>query len=81
MVQGNKSGAYGECNMNSNNVGKYQVLRTLNDFDQALIEVYGLNMTDARITRYEALAAVESAQGVRPAVLQIGRSRGWIQAA
>lgn len=62
----------------TSNVGKFAVLKALNDFDQALIDLFGRNMTDAHITRYEALAAIESAQNVRSAALLLGQQRGWV---
>jgi hypothetical protein len=64
--------------MNTSNIGKFQILKTLNDFDSALIELYGLNMTDAHITRYEALAVIESTQGARSAAVLLGEQKGWV---
>ncbi len=64
--------------MTTNNVGKFQILKTLNDFDSTLIELYGLNMTDAHITRFEALAAIESTHGVRAAAVLLGQREGWV---
>jgi hypothetical protein len=61
----------------SSNVGKFAALKTLNAFDSALIEMFGRNMTDAHITRYEALAAIEATQGVHAAALLLGQQRGW----
>lgn len=63
--------------MNTSAVGKFQVLRVLNEFDNHLIELFGRNMTDARITRYEALAAIESTEGVRLAATMLGLRNGW----
>ena len=62
--------------MNINKVGKYEALKIVNEFDSALIELYGINMTDARITRYEALATIEETQCVRTAAERFGAARG-----
>lgn len=62
--------------MNINKVGKFEALKIVNEFDSALIELYGINMTDARITRYEALATIEETQCVRKAVERFGAARG-----
>jgi hypothetical protein len=43
--------------MDMSKVGKFESLKIVNEFDRALIELYGINMTDARITRYEALSS------------------------
>jgi hypothetical protein len=64
--------------MNTSAVGKFQVLRVLNEFDNHLIELFGRNMTDARITRYEALAVIESMQEVRSAAASLGLHKGWM---
>ena len=62
--------------MSFNKVGKFEGMKIVKEFDQTLIELYGVNMTDAGITRFEALSAVEQAEGVREAVEVIGRKRG-----
>ncbi len=46
------------------------------EFDKALIELFGINMTDARITRYEALSSIEEAQCARKAAELFGSQRG-----
>jgi len=45
--------------MNMNHVGKFEGLRIINEFDKTLIELYGINMTDARITRFEVLSSYD----------------------
>jgi len=45
--------------MNMNRIGKFQTRSLLNEFDAALIRLYGRNMLDASISRYEALEACE----------------------
>jgi hypothetical protein len=41
--------------MNMNNIGKFAMREIVNEFDAALIRLYGVNMLDAAISRYEAL--------------------------
>jgi hypothetical protein len=62
--------------MNINKVGKFEALKIVNEFDNALIELYGINMTDARITRYEALSTIEETRCVRKAAELFGAQRG-----
>lgn len=62
--------------MNINKVGKFEALKIVNEFDSALIEMFGINMTDARITRYEVLSSIEDACCVRKAAERFGRQRG-----
>lgn len=62
--------------MSFNRVGKFEGMKIVKEFDQTLIELYGVNMTDAEITRFEALTAVSHASSVRAAVEAIGTKRG-----
>jgi hypothetical protein len=62
--------------MDINKVGKFEALKIVNEFDNALIELYGINMTDARITRYEALSTIEETRCVRKAAELFGAQRG-----
>lgn len=62
--------------MDFNRVGKFEALKIINDFDAALIELYGINMTDARITRYEVLNAYEKTGCPRKAAELFGQQRG-----
>jgi hypothetical protein len=41
--------------MDMNHIGKFEMLKALNEFDAALIRLFGVNMLDAAISRYEAL--------------------------
>lgn len=59
-----------------NRIGKFEALKIVNEFDRTLIEMFGINMTDARITRYEALAAIAEAGSVRKAAESFGQRRG-----
>lgn len=45
--------------MEINRVGKFEVRRIINEFDAALIRSYGVNMLDVKITRQQALLAIE----------------------
>lgn len=70
-----------EIAMNINKVGKFEALKIVNEFDSALIELYGINMTDARITRYEVLATIEETHCVRKAAERFGAQRGMARLA
>lgn len=63
--------------MNMNRVGKFETLKIMNEFDQALIEKYGVNMTDAHITRYEALTAYEKTGSASQAAALLAEQRGF----
>ncbi len=62
--------------MNMNKVGKFEGLRIVNEFDKALIELYGINMTDARITRYEVLSSYDETGCPRKSAQNFGLSKG-----
>lgn len=62
--------------MNMSKIGKFESLKIVNEFDQALIELYGINMTDARVTRYEVLACYDEAGCARKAAERFGMQRG-----
>lgn len=62
-------------------VGKFEARKLIADFDGLLIQIYGRNMTDARITRDEAILAIKSAPSIREAVESLGASRGLQRAA
>jgi hypothetical protein len=62
-------------------VGKFEARKLIADFDGLLIQIYGRNMTDARITRDEAILAIKSAPSVREAVESLGTARGLQRAA
>ena len=62
--------------MNMNKVGKFEGLRIVNEFDKALIELYGINMTDARITRYEVLSSYDVTGCPHKSAQNFGLSKG-----
>jgi len=62
--------------MDMNRIGKFEMLRLVNEFDAALIQLFGVNMLDAAITRYEALGAVNELDCPRTAAQVYGLRRG-----
>ncbi len=62
--------------MNMSNVGKFESLKIVNAFDKALIDLYGINMTDARITRYEVLVSYGETGCPTQSAREFGRKRG-----
>jgi hypothetical protein len=62
--------------MDLNRVGKFEALKIVNDFDLALIEMFGLNMTDARIMRLDALTAYAETGSIKKAAEMMGLQRG-----
>ncbi len=62
--------------MSFNRIGKFEGAKIVNDFDKALIELYGVNMTDAKITRVEVLHTVAETQCARKAAEALGVRRG-----
>ena len=46
--------------MNMNRIGKFEMRQLINEFDATLIRLYGQNMCDASISRYEALEACQA---------------------
>jgi hypothetical protein len=67
--------------MNMSKIGKFESLKIVNEFDQALIELFGINMTDARVTRYEVLASYDELGCARKAAEQFGLQRGMSRVA
>lgn len=64
--------------MSINRVGKFEARKIVNEFDSALIELFGVNMSDAGITRFDALAATEETQSVRKAAEMFGTRKGLV---
>ena len=67
--------------MNMSQIGKFESLRIINEFDRALIEMFGINMTDARITRYEVLASLDESGCALKAAESFGLMRGMTRLA
>ncbi len=59
-----------------NKVGKFETLKIINEVDKALIEIFGINMTDAKLTRYEVLASYGETGSARRSAEQLGEMRG-----
>lgn len=62
--------------MTLNNIGKYEMREIVNEFDATLIRLFGLNMLDADISRYQALDAFNEFHCPRKAAEVIGNRRG-----
>jgi hypothetical protein len=59
-------------------VGKFETRLKVNEFDTALIDLFGINMTDAGISRFDALTLIDEAGGdVRKAAALAGDKRGF----
>ncbi len=59
-----------------NRVGKFEARKLIEEFDRALIEIFGVNMSDAGITRMDALSAIEETQNTRKAAEISGTRKG-----
>jgi hypothetical protein len=57
-------------------VGKFETRLKVNEFDTALIDLFGINMTDAGISRFEALSLIDETGDVREAAELVGSRRG-----
>lgn len=62
--------------MSTNRVGKFEARKIVNEFDAALIELFGVNMSDAGISRFDALSAVEETHSARKAAEILGIRKG-----
>lgn len=62
-------------------IGKFEARKLIADFDALLIDRYGVNMTDARVSRHEALTAIAAEGSAAKAVDSLGRARGLKAAA
>lgn len=65
--------------MNMNAIGKFEMLKIVNEFDATLIRLYGLNMLDARITRHEAMTTYGEFHCARRAAEAAGIRRGLVR--
>jgi hypothetical protein len=62
--------------MEMSRIGKYEMRAIVDEFDATLIRLYGMNMCDAAITRYEALAVYAETHCPRQAAETYARRRG-----
>jgi hypothetical protein len=63
--------------MNMNHIGKFEMREIINEFDATLIRLFGVNMLDAAINRYEALGACSEFHCPRKAAEISGLRRGF----
>ncbi len=62
--------------MDTNAIGKFEMRNIVNAFDTELIQLFGLNMLDAHITRYEAIYAYDEFRCPRKTAEAMGVRRG-----
>lgn len=62
--------------MTLNQIGKFQARKIVQEFDDTLIALYGVNMSDAGISRFDALSAYEETQCARKAAELCGNRKG-----
>ena len=62
--------------MSMNGIGKFEMRKIVNEFDSALIHLFGVNMLDAAITRQDALNAYNEVQCPRKAAEIYGQRLG-----
>ena len=63
-------------NMNMNNIGKFEMRKIVNEFDSTLIQLYGVNMLDADISRLEAINAYDEFRCAHKAAEAYGQRLG-----
>jgi len=64
--------------MEMNPIGKFEMRRIVNEFDAALIQIFGVNMLDADISRLDAVNAYAETQCPRKAAEVYGLRRGLV---
>lgn len=64
------------ANMDMSSIGKFEIRKIVNQFDASLIELFGVNMSDAGISRHEAMNAYNEANCPRKAAEIFGQRRG-----
>jgi|WetSurSiteA1Bulk_404760.scaffolds.fasta_scaffold247309_1 hypothetical protein len=62
--------------MDMNRIGKFEMRAILNEFDAALIRLFGVNMVDAAISRHDALEAYRQVHCPRKAAEASGLRLG-----
>ncbi len=62
--------------MDMNPIGKFEMREIVNEFEATLIRLYGVNMRDAAISRYEALGIYGEFRCARTAAAVCGQRRG-----
>jgi hypothetical protein len=66
---------------NMNPVGKFEMRQIINEFDTELINLFGVNMSDAGITRQAAILAYDEVNCARKAAENYGRRLGLVMRA
>jgi hypothetical protein len=64
--------------MSINRVGKFEARKMVDEFDRTLIELFGVNMSDVGITRFDALSAIEETGSIRKAAEAFGVRKGLV---
>lgn len=62
--------------MEMTGIGKFEARRIINEFDQTLIRLYGVNMRDAAISRLDALNLYNEVHSASKAAEICGERRG-----
>lgn len=62
--------------MNMNPIGKFEMREIVREFENTLIRLYGVNMLDAAISRYEALGIYNEVRCARTAAAICGMRKG-----
>lgn len=62
--------------METNKIGKFEMRTIINEFDSTLIDLFGVNMLDAAISRHDALEAYNEVHCPRKAAELFGLRRG-----
>lgn len=62
--------------MNMNPIGKFEMRDIVREFENTLIRLYGVNMLDAAISRYEALGIYNEVRCARTAAAICGMRKG-----
>ncbi len=62
--------------MEMNKIGKFELRQIMKEFDDTLIRLFGVNMLDAKINRYDALDAYNEFGSASKAAEKAGLRRG-----
>lgn len=62
--------------MDMTRIGKFEMRRIVNEFDETLIRLYGVNMRDAAISRLDALNIYNEVQSASKAAEICGQRLG-----
>jgi hypothetical protein len=65
---------------NMTRIGKFEMRRIVQEFDETLIRLYGVNMRDAGISRLDALNLYNECHSASKAAEVCGERRGLLRA-